>query len=281
MDLDDVVRLGLLLSIWLIVFSLGARSSAATAVFLVRRPADLLRALTAMFVAVPAFAILLAATVPLAPPIKFAIVAMSVAPTAPIVPYKQVKAGADADYALGLMVAAALGSILLTPVLVALATYLLGAQAAVSMGAVTRPLLISIGLPLAAGMLLRAVAKPVAQAVCGLAQRVGSLVLLVVFAIMVAAAWRQILGLFGNGGVAAIAATIAVGLLAGHLLGGRRYRVALALAAATRHPGVAFAIAEMSYPEERKPIMAALLLFLLASLLVTAPYVRWARGRGG
>jgi BASS family bile acid:Na+ symporter len=280
MNLNDVVRLGLLVSIWLIVFSLGARSSVGSALFLIRRPAALLRALAAMFVAVPAFAVLLAAATALAPPIKFAIVAMSVAPVAPILPYKQIKAGADEGYALGLLVAAALGSILLTPLLVDLAAHLLGAEAAVSMGAVVRPLLISIGLPLAAGMLLRAVAKPVAQAVCGLAQRVGSLVLLVIFALMVAAAWREILGLFGNFGVLAIAATIAVGLLAGHLLGGR-HSVALALAAATRHPGVALAIAEMSYPEQRKPITAALLLFLLASLLITAPYVRWARGRAG
>jgi hypothetical protein len=38
------------------------------------------------------------------------------------------------------------------------------------------------------------------------------------------------------------------------------------------------AIAEMSYPDQRKPLMAAILLFLLITILVTAPYVRWARG---
>ena len=95
----------------------------------------------------------------------------------------------------------------------------------------------------------------------------------------VGAAWREIQSLLGNGGALAITATVAVGLLAGHMLADDRHRAALALATATRHPGVALAIAEMSYPDQRKPIMAAILLYLLITALATTPYVRWARGR--
>jgi BASS family bile acid:Na+ symporter len=277
MTLDVLIRLGLLLSISLIVFSLGARASVESALFVLRRPGKTLRALAAMFVAMPAFAILLAAVAPLPAAIRFAIVAMSVAPVSPTLPYKQMKAGGDANYAVGLLVAASVGSIVLTPLLIALAARLLGAEASAPVGAVIRTLLISIGLPLAAGMLLRAVSKRAAQAICNPAQRAGTLILLVVFALMVAAAWRQITGLIGDGGALAIAATIAVGLLGGHLLGGQ-HNTALALAAATRHPGVVLTIAEMSYPDQRKPLMAAILLFLLITLIVTAPYVRWARG---
>jgi BASS family bile acid:Na+ symporter len=279
MALDNLVRLALLLSIWLIVLSLGARAGAESALFVLRRPGALARALAAMFVAEPAFAVLLAATTPVPTAIKFAIVAMSVGPVPPILPYKQMKAGGEEAYAIGLLVAASLSSILLTPLLVAAATRLLGAHATVGSAQVARTLLLSIGLPLAAGMVLRAVSGRAAQVVSKLAQRAGSLILLAVFAVMVGAAWREILSLLGNGAVLAIAATVAVGLLAGHLLADDRHKAALALATATRHPGVALAIAEMNYPDQRKPITAAILLYLLITALATAPYVRWVRGR--
>jgi predicted Na+-dependent transporter len=275
MTLDALVRLGLLLSISLIVFSLGARASAERALFVLRRPATTLRVLAAMFVAVPAFAILLAAAAPLPPAVRFAIVAMSAAPVSPTLPYKQMKAGGGENYAVGLLVVAALGSIVLTPLLIAVAAHLLGAKASAPVGIVMRTLLVSIGLPLVAGMLLHVVSKRAAQAICNPAQRAGSLLLLLVFALMVGTAWHDIIGLLGNGAALAIAATITVGLLAGHLLGGR-HSAALALAAASRHPGVVLAIAETSYPDQRKSLMAAILLFLLITILVTTPYVLWA-----
>jgi BASS family bile acid:Na+ symporter len=276
---ETLIRVALLVSVWLVVLSLGARASPARAAFLLRKPGKLARALTAMFVVVPAFAILLAATTSVPLPIKFAIVAMSAGPTPPILPYKQMKAGGEPDYALGLLVAAALASIVLTPLLVTIAGRVLGEQAAIDPVTVARTLLLTIGLPLGAGMVLRAVSTHAAEAIANVARWAGMLLLLTVFVVMVAAAWREIPGLFGSGGGLAIVATVAVGLLAGHLLGGR-HRRGLALAAATRHPGVALAIAQMNFPEQQKPITAAILVYLLITALVSAPYVRWAQGRG-
>jgi BASS family bile acid:Na+ symporter len=246
---------------------------------MVRRRGRLAQALTAMFVVVPAFALLLAWVAPVPAAIKFALVAMSVGPVPPILPYKQMKAGGQGDYAVGLLVAASLISMVLTPLLVTLAAHLLRTEAHVAVGQVARPLLLSIGIPLAAGMLLHAASEGAAVSLADVAQKVGFLLLLVLFAVMVGAAARQILGLLGNGAALAIAATVAVGLLAGHLLGGGRDSGALALAAATRHPGVALAIAEMSFPDQRKSITAAILLYLLITALVSAPYARWMRGR--
>jgi BASS family bile acid:Na+ symporter len=276
--LETLIRLALLLSIWLIVLSLGARASMASATYLLRRPGLLGRALAAMFIAVPAFAVLLAATTSVPPAIKFAIVAMSVSPVPPVLPYKQMKAGSEADYAMGLLVAAALASIVLTPLLVAVAARVLGDQAAIDPLTVARTVLLTIGLPLAIGMVLRALSASAAQSIAAIARWAGFLILLVMFVVMVAAAWREIPGLFGSGGGLAIAATVAVALLAGHLCGGSN-RSALALAAATRHPGVALAIAHMNFPDQQKPLTAGILVYLIITLLVSAPYVRWARGR--
>jgi BASS family bile acid:Na+ symporter len=279
MTLDAVVRLGLLVSIWLMVLALGARAEPQQLLFVLRRPGLLLRALGAMFVVVPAFAIGLAATTDLPAPIKFAIVAMSIGPVPPILPYEQMKAGGGEDYAIGLLVAGAIIAVVLTPLLVGVAAQLLGNGAAVSAGRIARVLLISIGLPLVVGAVVRRLSASGARAIQAVAQPVGRSLLLIVFAVMLAASWREIPALLGNGGLLAIAATIAVGLLAGHLLSGGRESGALALAAASRHPGVALTIAELNYPGSRKPIMAAVILYLLITAVVTAPYVRWARGR--
>jgi BASS family bile acid:Na+ symporter len=279
MNLETIVRLGLLTSIWLMVLSLGARAPRSMVLYMLRRPGELARALAAMFVVVPAFAILLASFAPLPMAIRFAIVAMSIGPVPPILPYKQMRAGGDESYAIGLLVAASLASIVLTPLLVAVAARLLSAQAMVGAPQVARTLVLTIGLPLVGGMALRFLAPGLAQGVSQVAQRVGSLLLLALFAAMIVSAGREILGLLGNGAALAIAAAVAVGLLAGHLLAGPRDRASLALAAASRHPGVALTIAAMSFPDQRKPITAEILLYLIITLLVTAPYVRWASGR--
>jgi BASS family bile acid:Na+ symporter len=279
MTADVLVRLSLLTSIWLLVLSIGARATVQDALYVLRRPGDLLRAVVAMFVVVPAFAVLLAKVAPLAAAITFAIIAMSVGPVPPVLPFKQMKAQGDEDYAVGLLVAATLASLVLTPLLVEFAAYILGTEAHVSIDRIARTLMLSIGVPLAAGLVLRAVSERAANVLAGPAQRVGTLILLAVFLLMLAASWREIFGLLGDGGVLAIAATVGIGLLAGHLLGGGRHSGALALAAAGRHPGVALAIAQMSFPDQRRTIMAALLLFLVVTALVTAPYVRWIRSR--
>ncbi|MGH7358585.1 MAG: hypothetical protein ACREJR_07215, partial [Candidatus Rokuibacteriota bacterium] len=53
-------------------------------------------------------------------------------------------------------------------------------------------------------------------------------------------------------------------------------RTALAIASSIRHPGVALTIARLNFPEE--PLApAAVLLFLLVSVIATLPYGAWRR----
>jgi hypothetical protein len=79
----------------------------------------------------------------------------------------------------------------------------------------------------------------------------------------------------------AIAAIVLFGLLVGHLLGGpdAGNRGALALATSARHPGLAIALSTANFPHDREAIIAAVLLFLLANLVLTLPYALWRRRR--
>jgi BASS family bile acid:Na+ symporter len=73
-----------------------------------------------------------------------------------------------------------------------------------------------------------------------------------VVVLLLVSAWRLAVSLIGNGHVLALAAFVAIGLIVGRLLGGPdpEDRVVLALSTASRHPGVALAIATANFPQE-------------------------------
>jgi bile acid:Na+ symporter, BASS family len=73
---------------------------------------------------------------------------------------------------------------------------------------------------------------------------------------------------------------VLIGLAAGHLLGGPDPddRTVLALSTATRHPGVAIAIANANFPGGKLAV-AAVLLYVLVSAVVSIPYLNWIKRR--
>jgi BASS family bile acid:Na+ symporter len=120
----------------------------------------------------------------------------------------------------------------------------------------------------------------------GLAERIGPILgklataLLVIAALpLVVALGPQMMALVGNGTVAAMALVAAIALAAGHLLGGpeRGERGALAMAAATRHPGIALMVAGAA---GEKQAIAAILEFVLVAAIVRIPYQIWLKRRG-
>lgn len=279
----EIVKLALVASICLIVASLGARTVTQDIAWLVRKPAKLLRAMSAIFLVVPAFAVWLCLTFPLDPAVKIAIIALAVSPIPPLLPRKQEKAGSRHAYAVSLLVCAAILSLCLTPLLVSLAGNAFGVDVAMSPIAIARTLAMSILVPLATGMVLKALAPARAERLSDFGFRAGMALLMVAALVMLAGTWRSMAALIGNGTVLAIAATVVLGLIAGHLLAGDGPddRAALAIASASRHPGLAIAIVGANFAERSPAATAAILLFLLVNALVSIPYVRWIKGRAG
>ena len=76
----------------------------------------------------------------------------------------------------------------------------------------------------------------------------------------------------------ALAAFVLVGLAVGHFLGGpgEDDRTVLAIATASRHPGMAIAVATASFPEQ-KLVTPAVIMYLIVCGLVSLPYVRWRK----
>src|SRR5262249_36420173 len=115
MDLAELVVLGIKISIVLIVFGLGLKSTPSDVVYLARRPALLARSLLSMNVITPLLAAAIVAAFSLKPAVEVALVVLSISPVPPILPIKQTRLSANKSYIYGLLFTEALLSIILIP----------------------------------------------------------------------------------------------------------------------------------------------------------------------
>jgi bile acid:Na+ symporter, BASS family len=277
---QQIVLLVVQVSIFLTVFGFGLQATRDDLLYLVRRPGMLVRSLVAMFLIMPLFTLIVARTFVFHPAVEIALGALAISPVPPLLPRRQVKAGGEGSYGVGLMATAALLSIAFVPLTLHLLGRFLGLPVAISPAAVARVVMISVLLPLAAGVGFRAlapsfserVARPVGLIATGLLALGGIAIL--VGALPIA------LALIGNGTILVIVAFVAFGLAVGHYLGGPtdEERVVLALSTACRHPALALAIASATFPDEKR-VVGAIVLYLLLNLIVAIPYERRARGK--
>ena len=267
-------------SILLIVFGLGLKARWRDALFLFHEPELLLRSSLAMNVVMPLFVLTLITAFKLTPAVEVALVVLSVSPVPPVLPMKQLKCSGHESYVYGLLVMASLFAVIFVPLVVSVLGRIIGVEAPMASTSIARIVLLTIFLPLGAGMLLRQVTPDVAEQVAKLSSQTGGLLLLIGLLIVLTVAWRAMFTLVGNGTVLAMVAFVAVGLAAGHLLGGPapEDRSTLALATVSRHPGVAISIAATDF-QEVKFVSAAILLYLIVNALATIPYVLWRKHR--
>ncbi|MGH9938965.1 MAG: bile acid:sodium symporter family protein [Blastocatellia bacterium] len=278
MSAATLILLALKASIFLNVFSLGLAASWRDVISLFRSPGRLARSVSSMYVVMPLFAAALASAFDPHPAVKIALIALAVAPIPPLLPKKEMKAGGESSYVIGLLVAVALLSIVFTPLAVELLGKVFGAPARMPPSAIARLVLMTVIAPLAAGMFVRRVAPVFAERGPSLIRLAATALLVVSVLPVLFIAWPAIESLIGDGTLAAIAAFVLVGLTAGHLLGGPapEDRAVLALSTASRHPGVAMAIASANFPEQ-KLVPAAILLYLIVSAIVSIPYLAWRK----
>src|SRR5262249_10955455 len=151
---------------------------------------------------------------------------------------------------------------------------LLGAIFKVDVGiqpaSVANVVITSVLLPLTLGIVVHAQAPGFAQRSAPGWAKAAFATLVLAAAPLLVVGWRSMMVLIGNGPLVAIVAFILVGVAAGYLLGGPdpANRTTLALATASRHPGLAMAIASANFPGQFRSIGAAILLYLLVKAVV-------------
>jgi bile acid:Na+ symporter, BASS family len=279
MDIRSIIVLFMQISLVMLVVSIGMQAQWRDLLAVWRQPKMLLRAILAVNVVVPAVAVIAVLALPMAPIIKLGIVAMAVSPMPPFVPGKMVKAGAHVGLGIGLYLALLLLAVVLVPATMALMDLFSPADIAVSVAVVARFVIMFVLVPIAIGLLMGSFAPQPSKRFAPFVNMAAMILLLPPFLLIVIKSGAGIVGLLGDGTLVAILVAIAAGLIAGTMLGGPKpeNRLALALAAATRHPAIASLIIHQ-YRDDRRA-MLTIMLFLLTSLIVTALYQHWAGKR--
>jgi bile acid:Na+ symporter, BASS family len=277
MELHQVIMVAFVVSLVLTVFSFGLGASFDDALYLARRPGLLARSLVAIFVVMPLTAVAVVEFLDLPPHLEVVLIALAISPVPPLLPKQTVASGARTPYGLSLLVTVSLLAIIVVPVAVLLLGWLFHRTFAVEPWAIAGLLVTRVILPVVAGLLVRWKFPRVADRIDKPIRIASAVLLLVVALVLVSASLPKLVALVGDGALVVFALFVVVGLLTGHLLGGPRFgeRGALSLASACRHPGVALSVATVGVPDQH--FGAIVLLYLLVSLIITIPYVKWHR----
>ena len=278
----EILILGVMISVFLTVLSLGMRASLNDLVCLFRRPGLLIRALLSMFVIMPIVAILMVKSFDLDPVIKIALVVLSVSPIPPLFPKKAFKSGGEASFTFGLLAAISLLSIVAIPLVFVLFNAVFIREAKFSESWIVQTILVKILLPLVIGMALRQFVPVLSERYGHIVEKAGGILLLASFLPVLILILPTIWSLIGVPTILAIVLFALVGAASGYFLGGPdpNERVVLAMATATRHPGIAITLAITNAGETpKKLLVAAVILYLIVSTIAVTPFLKWLSGR--
>jgi BASS family bile acid:Na+ symporter len=267
--------------IFLTVLTLGFRAKFSDAAYMLWRPGDFGRVFLSMNVLMPLTALTLVLWFNLDPAVKIALATLSVSPVPPLFPKKSVRGHGRGDYSVGLLVAAAMPAIVVMPFTLKIFAPITDVPLHLPTRSVATLVLAFIVAPLLIGLSARRVvpsfAERAARPVGALAAVLLGLAILPVLFV----SGKAMVSLIGNGTLLSMTAFALMGLLWGYLLGGPDLETkrALALATACRHPGVAIAIADENFPQQRLVVPAVGLYLIVITLLWAV--VSWRRLRQG
>ena len=277
MDIAMLIRIAIVISVMLIVIALCLRCSPADTAYLLHRPSLLVRSLLSMNVIMPLIALWLVSSFDFKTPVKVALVALAISPLPPFLPGKRLKLTSH-GYIYGIVVTAAVCSVVLVPVTASLLSAHFHTQ---HVGAIKVFLVVVITVlaPLIIGLFIQRIRPTQAPGLATILYKVGMGLLILACIPVLILEWPTIRSLLGDGTVVAVTVLSGLGLLVGHLLGGPdpENRTVLALATASRHPGVALVAGISASAQAPRLVTAAVLLAFVVSVVVSAPYAAWRK----
>lgn len=268
---------GVSLAVLVFGSGLGARFSDVAA--LLRRPGLLARSLVAVLVVAPVLAVALVGVFDVNREVAIALVALAVSPLPPLLPGRGEKAGGRTEYGLGLVFILAVLAVPMIALSSVILERLFGRDYVVAPWAIGRLLILSMLLPLAAGMAVARISPSTARRLSGPIEKTQRWLLPIAMVALLISAAPRMLSLIGNHSLAAVGIFVVGGFAAGHLLGGpdRRDATVLAFATSCRHPATALALASANFPDADEH--AAVALYGLVTAVVGGVYTLWIRRR--
>lgn len=214
------------------------------------------------FVIGPALAVLLAKGLPLAEPYALGLILLGLAPCAPFVPLLAEKAGADLNYIAAYLLLAAIGTLIVLPIMIPVLAPTLTATPWM----IARPLLFFIALPLATGICVRLGAVALADKSHPIVKKVTAVDIVLMLGIVLLLYWRDFLSAVGSYAIGAQILYYCLLAAAAYGLGfglAHKKRSTLVLGLCTRNVGAAIApLLSAPNPEPRATVMCVMAVFI-------------------
>ncbi|MGH9759644.1 MAG: bile acid:sodium symporter family protein, partial [Blastocatellia bacterium] len=213
----------------------------------------LVLALVSNYVLMPLVALGLGRMLGLDQPLLFGLLLMGAAGGAPFLPKLVQVAKGNPALAVGLMVFQMVVALVFMP----LALPIIMPGVSINPMKIAASLLVTMALPLAAALTIKAVLPRAAARAKPLFDKLSSLALVVCISLLIAANIHSLLGVFGEFAILASLLFVAIGYGIGWVLGGSDTdtRRALALATAARNIGAALVVAGQSFSDPRVVVM--------------------------
>lgn len=236
-----------------------------------------LLALIGNFVVMPLGALTIAKLLRLDQPLGIALLLLGVAAGAPFLPKLAGIARGNLAFAVGLMVLL----MVLTVAYMPLVLPLLLKGVSVDPLKIAQSLVILMLLPLAAALAIRARFEPIAHALRHPLNRISSLSLILLIALLLVTNVKNVISLFGTRGILASIVFLALGVAMGWLLGGTALgtKGVLALGTAQRNIAAALVVGGKDFDDPKIIVMVAVV--AVVGLLVLMPLARVLGSRGG
>ena len=263
-------------ALFVMMVTIGLRTSPSDSLHLIRQWRLGTRAMLALFGLVPGIAIVLCYFAPIPPAVKLTLIALSVSPMLPTLPNDLGKLGVPHSYAISLEVLGGLVAMLVAPAVFLGVSTIMKIEVDLNEAALLMALTKSVFLPLGLGMALRFALPKLAERMAGPIIKLVSALLLGAAAVILALHYTLVAAQLSPAILIVIAVIVLAGLAVGHVLGGqdRATRGALALTAASRHIGFAIAAATAISPQHTPTIVGTAIVYFLVRRLLVIPYVR-------
>jgi BASS family bile acid:Na+ symporter len=277
MQAEVLIRIAIVISVVVVVVALGLRSEPGDATYLLRKPGLLLRSVVAINIIMPMIAVLLVSSFHLKTPVAVGLIALAISPLPPLLAAKSLNLQSH-GYIHSIVIAAAICSLIIMPVAESLLSLHFHARH-IDILKVSLVVVVTVLAPLSVGHFIHQMWPARASSLAAFLYKIGmGLLTLSLFSVL-ALEWHTIRSLIGDGTLAAAIFLSGIGLLVGHLMAGSdpEKRTVLALATASRHPGVAIVAGISASIQAPQLVTDAVLLASIVSMIVCIPYMAWRR----
>jgi BASS family bile acid:Na+ symporter len=263
-------------TLFTVMFDLGLAIVPGEFRWVLRNPAQLLKGLFCVLIAVPVIALVVTKGLVLHRSAEVGIVLMAISPGAPVALRRSLGAGGHRAFAPALQIAVAILAVVSMPLWIAALDEYYDARAFVGPQHLARQVFMAQLLPLSLGMIMRRMSASGGAWLEPKLRRVGSALLILLLVLVLIDIWQVVIGAGWRVSLAIVLVT-ALALAVGHLLGAPEpaTRTAMAICSAARNPGLALLVVTLNGAPPA--ITATVLAYVVISALTVIPYVAWRR----